>query len=777
MRAVGEGGDEGVLSDGELSDASTCEGGQQLFYGSADPHGCGDVDRARRRRRAVPCPLREHVQASCAELREREFPRACEAPATVVEDVVSALPIGPWPLVTRVEQVIPTHTLRLVRAWMRRLRRCLRAARRGDASLARRMRPDDLWLAHELHSVEATAAWPWDLRPLLHGGPAVPFGWETEGPDTGVALEAWLADAAGFVDAAIVAEVVRGVGDDSQCRRGTLLCAPHAGALERYDVAAGKLLAGVEAGWCECSAVLPCWPLRTSPYSVVDESERAGRPKFRLTTDLSWPLRGSMWDVGGEVDSVNAAMDRSRWPENPLVRVRQVAEAAAILHGGGDGRRVRLWSLDCEAFYRQVGRRRAELWRNAVLTADGVQLDRRCCFGDAAAATKCARVSNYLVWQMRRALQSFDDAHPAREAGWVQWQGERRALGLSAALFWAAIYIDDTAAASADDLLFGADGAPVCGSDGVQQRRAAAHFAIARGVLERYGWASAPSKEQPPGTRLEVLGVELDMDTWRMNLSEGKCTRYGNQARTVAALDRCSRADFEQLLGRLQFATQCHPVARQRLHSCWRLARASFRLSGGDVRLPAAVRGDLRWWAELLGREGGVGVPLAATALRDDWPAIYADASGSIGFAAWAVLGDEMLYVVGEWSADERERLIIADLEFLASTFGLVALAPLLGGRVTSFTDNVVAEAAMRAAAPRTAAMQWLSARRAAWILAAAAVEGVARVTSANNRWADLGSRGAMRQAMDEAMALGLWPRRVAVPREWRDTTAMLAAA
>ena len=67
-------------------------------------------------------------------------------------------------------------------------------------------------------------------------------------------------------------------------------------------------------------------------------------------------------------------------------------------------------------------------------------------------------LSNYLVWQIRRALQRFDAAHPPREAEWVQWQAARRERGLSAALHWAALYIDDTAAASADDLLFGADG-------------------------------------------------------------------------------------------------------------------------------------------------------------------------------------------------------------------------------------------------------------------------------------------------------------------------------
>ena len=33
----------------------------------------------------------------------------------------------------------------------------------------------------------------------------------------------------GFVDEAIVSEMISGIEDDSKCRRGTLLCAPHVG--------------------------------------------------------------------------------------------------------------------------------------------------------------------------------------------------------------------------------------------------------------------------------------------------------------------------------------------------------------------------------------------------------------------------------------------------------------------------------------------------------------------------------------------------------------------
>ena len=113
---------------------------------------------------------------------------------------------------------------------------------------------------------------------------------------------------------------------------------------------------------------------------------------------------------------------------------------------------------------------------------------------------------------MRRALAAFDAKHPTLDVGWLEWQAARQHLpGDQTALFWLAMYIDDVAAVSADDLLFTADGTPVTRDDGVQMRRAQAHFDVAREVLERYGWRSAPSKEQPPSMLLEVLGVEIDL--------------------------------------------------------------------------------------------------------------------------------------------------------------------------------------------------------------------------------------------------------------------------
>ena len=337
--------------------------------------------------------------------------------------------------------------------------------------------------------------------------------------------------------------------------------------------------------------------------SVVDESVRAGKPKWRLTTDLSWPHAGAMVWEGIEVDAVNQAMDRSAWPANRVMRVTELAEAAAILQSsgvsvGGVRRRVQLMALDCKAYYRIVGRQRAELWRNAVFLEDGVQLDERCCFGDASAATKCARISNVVVWRVRRAFQAVDAQWPMRDEEWLEWSAEREAGGVSGEHAWVGMFVDDLVCASADDELVSVGGVPRLDETGAPVRRAQAYFDAARGVLMELGWGSEPSKEvSPQDHRLDALEVDVDLEGERLRLTEAKRERYAAHATEVAKGKVCDSVSLRRLLGRLTSAVQCYPVGRQRLHAAWRASRARYRLRGGAVAVSKAVQQDLVWWA------------------------------------------------------------------------------------------------------------------------------------------------------------------------------------
>ena len=758
-----------------------------LRYGTADPHGVGDGDAVRQPRRK-PVRLGTREGASAEEIERRAFPRANQPPCTEPkEPPASQSPFAPC--VTRLDQVIPKHTQRRIRKWRHQLKRCLAAAEKGDAEEARRRRPTDLWLAHEKNSVAATAEWDWDLRPLERGEPAVPLPvsgrWGVE-PHSSVVAAAVRAVGDDFADRAILAEMITGVEDDSRCRRGTLLCAPHLGAIKLFAEACAKAHANVEKNWASGGhEALPCYPLRSCPYSIVDESEKAGRPKFRLTTDLSWPLPGMMRDEGGEIDSVNGAMDRSDWPENKLMRVTQYAEALAILAGAEQRRRTRAWSLDCEAFYRNVGRQRRELWRNAIFLPDGVQLDERCCFGDASAATKCARISNVLVHEARKVLRAFDAAHPTSNPEWMAWQRRRRELAIELGespeewsdLFWFGMYIDDGLGGSADDLLFDARGEAVRDADGVQRRRAEVHLALVRAVLERFGWNSAPGKEVQPCTTLTALGVRVSLGDLRMRLDGQKRERYAKLVAEVLAASRVKQKLYQKLLGRLEFASGCVALGKQYMHALWRCARAKYRYKDGSISISSAARVELEWWRAELESGDRRGVPLAQP---DPMPevgngaaAIYADAAGAGGVMAWAVRGDELLYVEAKISEAECQQygLGIAELELLASTWGLACLGPLLSSYVVSFTDNTVALSAMRRLSTRAEgdAMPAMLRRRTSFLLENAVVEAAERITSKNNRWADLGSRGQVGVVCVEALALGLRPRRVEITSEWRD--------
>jgi hypothetical protein len=190
-----------------------------LAMGTADPHGVGDVDRVRPGR--VPAlRLGTLNGATDAELMLRALPAANVAPDTAPREPPVMLEGAP--VVTRLEQVVPAHSQALVRQWTRQLRRCFRAAARGDLRLAKRLRPADLWLEHADHSVSGTAAWNWDLRPLAEGLPAHPLLVSGRGgvvPATGLVLgvlEQMVAGGLrrhGFTDEAI------GLGDD-EWRRG-----------------------------------------------------------------------------------------------------------------------------------------------------------------------------------------------------------------------------------------------------------------------------------------------------------------------------------------------------------------------------------------------------------------------------------------------------------------------------------------------------------------------------------------------------------------------------
>ena len=761
-----------------------------LVVGSADPH-CmwapGQTAEPKMRSRAT-FGVGALEAARVGELRGRLLPTFNVAPPTSWRKP-PVLAEGSPPVVRRLSDVVTTAALREVWWWTRKMGACLRAAARGNVRLAKQLRPPDLCL-HEGHMVEGTERWVWDLRPLQEGRPAEPLQPSGEGrpPATDLNVEAVRAAGLGFADQAIISELVYGISDDNPGGMATVLSPPHEGALRFYAEALKKVMKDFDRGWSSGGWRLPFWPIRANAYSVVEEVRAAG-VKHRMVVDLSWPRWGG---EGGRPLSVHAASDRSEWPAVGMPRPMQIAESAAILLSSGG--RVRLWGLDCEAYYRKVGRQNAEIYRNCIWMRGGFVVDPREQFGDASAAVKCVRMSGLLAKEVQRELRLVDEWYPPREE-WVRaWLAARPADdGVRSRLAFFGMYVDDGAGGSIDDGLWWAtDGSPVSGvgpdekgGEGVwrgrQLRRAEMHYWHAIDAIRRMGHVSEPSKEQPPGVALGTLGVEISLRDRRARLMADKRARYSAEAMSVAELNACPLVRLEEITHKLLYAATVFPQGRQWLHCLFGALRARYRMRRrGMMPLSMRVRMALRSWAAELRRAGHEGVPLAA---RAEFPAVgepgvmgtYSDASGEYGFGAWAWAGGrKVLYTCEQWG--EAERPLHINLKELvglaASTEAFVERWPQVS-HVREFTDNTCAEWAAHGLSPRTAGMQRVMARRVAALVERSVYTDVARVATKENRWADWLSReGGEALFLRQAAQMGIEVERVAAASWWRDAMA-----
>ena len=770
--------------------ASPQGGVRGLCVGSADPH-CvweqGEVKEPRERSAATFGVGRLEV-ASQRELRLRPMHHFNEAPEVAWKDG-PRVPAGPPPRVKELTDVVPKEVVQQVFRWTARLGACLKAAARGKWRLAKSLRPDVL--AFETgHRVPGTEPWVWDLRPLQQGGVAVPL-WPSGGgltPETDLILDAVREAGIGFADQGIVSEIIQGISDDAPWGGATVLSPPHEGALKHYAQVLLKLEKDAGKGWSSGGWRLPFWPIRSNPYSIVEEM-RGATAKYRMVIDLSWPR----WlGSEGQPLSVNAAMDRSEWPVVSMPRPMQIAEAAAVLASAGGP--VKLWGFDCEAYYRRAGRQRAEVYRNCVWAQGGFIVDPREQFGDASAAVKCVRMSGLIVSQVHRALSEVDAMYPPAEEWARRWlKGRPRAAEGRSQLSFFGMFVDDGAGGSVDDeLKESSSGEPVRGVGpdeegkigawrGRQLRRSELHFAQAVAALGALGHTSEPTKEQPPGPALESLGCVLTLEDGRVRLSPRKRERYAEEATRVASgPSTCQLAKLEEVTHKLLYAATVYPLGRQWLHCLFRALRGRYRLRReGEVPVSRRMREALQRWAVELRREGHEGVPMASPAAfpRAGEPGVvvtYSDASGEHGFGAWAWCGGrQIVYTCERWGEREKPwHINVKELLAMAvSTEAFLDAWP-QATHVREFTDNTCAEWAAHSGAPRAGQLQEVMARRVAELVVRGVHTRVARVATKENVWADLLSRpGGEEQFLAQVKQLGLPVRRVEAAGWWRAAT------
>ena len=776
-----------------------------IFVGSKRPHATtlAEADGHRPEQRAAKRVSLRRLDPEVVDvLRAEPLPAANVPPTTAWHDGPAMPSELPAPL--RTDQLISLSMQQRLLEFRAQVATCFAAARAGRWKWARDHRPRPLHASEEECLLPAGRGWVWSYDPnaqLWH--PVSPSKWP-ESPPTGeldVAIIVQYARDAGYSDMEIISFIAHGY-PGPELARETVLGPPHVGALREvaaFDKAAAK---DRTKGWVRAGFRLPpLWPMRADPMNIVF---RNGKP--RMTIDKSMRL------VYG-VDAYNDCIDLSAQPAIDYVSVVMLGRAGAILASAGV--RVRWWGFDLEAYFRKTGKQAADVWMSGFVHSDGYGVDERVQFGQREAPVLCGRQSCFITWAIKRELRRLDLQYAVRAPAALAWLRERAARATSAdadgvdaslldTLFFVCMYVDDVGGASFDDDLFAANGDEwwtIRDGERVRMTRSWLHFDAALGVIRHFGHSTADDKVVPPCFDMVYLGVTLDFVSAVLSLSIEKCQDY--KALIATVLERCDDAscvhvhlvELSAIIHRLLHASAVIPLGRQHLFHLMRAAKTATRLEGGARVLGAKALFELRWWAEMLGRDTCQrGVPLA---FRCAFPASsdpstmvpYSDASrergsiGASGFGAWAVLGGVFCYVEGRWTEAEVELLDINTLELAAmniGTFTLLAEAARRGLSIThvlEFTDNTSAEHAAEGGKPKSASLGELVRRRYVELHAMHVTASCTRVASVDNDIADGLSRGGsmLADALRMAASTGMPVVRLDPLSQWRSTEGLRA--
>ena len=309
----------------------------------------------------------------------------------------------------------------------------------------------------------------------------------------------------------------------------------------RRDEVSAAIAAEVRAG-------TTCGPFPSPPLCEFVVNALSARDKdsggVRLILDLSQP-RG---------DSVNDGIN----PDEFRVSYTSVDEASRLIFALG-GRGALLAKADIKAAFKLIPVR-ADQWRLLGFKWDGAYYYQRAlCFGSRSSPRIFADFADCLLALFQQR---------ARRA-------EVRA------------YMDDF-------WLVAPPGSP----------DAATAYRAIRDVCSEIRVPLASDKCVAPTTRLTLLGVTLDTEAMTIALPDAK--RLALQ-QTIAALigrRKCTKRELQSVIGRLVHAAKCVVPGRAFTRRLLDLA-SSVTVPTHRVRLNAAARADLVWWARYLPQWNG----------------------------------------------------------------------------------------------------------------------------------------------------------------------------
>lgn len=703
----------------------------------------------------------------------------------------------PYLVAYDINEIIRRKAVRQLQQWARRADRSIVLAQRGDARAARAARPDDLRLSWHRNTREAFRGVRMDLT-VYPFRSLQPSRWPDRPPSADVDIRRFRREFrahAGFGDRQLRGLISHGEYCGEPSHPISFYAAPHGSAYVHVEQWLRQTRGERERGWGRAnflrSGGFSHWPQRCCPTSMV---ERKG--SWRLCHDLSWPHP----DMVEGVMSPNAE-------DAPImivtfVRVTHLGRAIAIMMLAGLP--VKVWKFDLSKAYKRLGQQRASHWRRTTWSDQGSQTLDRVPFGGADGPSFFTRHSNFIIFVIRREIEYADQCYPPRDARVVAYQLARLAAACAAgaedlrawmALAFVMCFIDDFGAASADDLLFRVDGSAVLDAQHRQRTRSWLHYEVATSVVFRLGHVlelDDPTKATRPSSQMVLIGVELLVSSLEIALDSEKRVAYVEAlllwlSKPIIPVARLTSLAFKMLV-----VCESYPTGRQWLNPIFRALRGA-----RSHPIVLAAEGDvecaLRRFLSVLQSDARLAVPMAA---RESFPfadveallVYFGDASGEEQFpvvgapshvpgtGAWCVRGNKLFCFWDVFSPDEVAALSINALELVTMVWAeaVFSAAQPKVSHVLAFTDNTSSEWAARRETPHSLALQLLVEYRSAFLQRASLYVRSGRVTSADNRWADMLSRQRVAEVLAEAVALGLEPVRLHIPAPLRDLSWLL---
>ena len=119
------------------------------------------------------------------------------------------------------------------------------------------------------------------------------------------------------------------------------------------------------------------------------------------------------------------------------------------------------------------------------------------------------------------------------------------------------------------------------------------------GVFDRLGFPVAMDKLEGPWSRLTFLGFELDSSVFEIQIPQVKIKELQQLISTWVGRKSCSRKELESLVGQLGHASQVVAPGNTFIRHFIELL-AGVQQAHHHIRLNAAFRSDLLWWATFL---------------------------------------------------------------------------------------------------------------------------------------------------------------------------------